>query len=333
MSRAAILSFSERGGELAKRLAGLLSDAYEVELYAPKGGMKALVGELFPRVEALIFVGACGIAVRGIAPFLVGKAVDPAVLVVDERGENVISLLSGHIGGANELARRIAREIGGTAVITTATDVNQRFSADAWAARHGLAIESMEAAKRFSAEILKGDLPLWSEFPISGALPSGVFSGEGGACGLAISCRKVYPFATTLLLIPRVLHLGIGCKRGTPAEKIRAAVDAVLLGENLCVQAVAGIASIDVKRDEEGLIFYAREEKLPLGFYTAEELRAARGEFTPSAFVQKTVGVDNVCERAAVLSAGEDATLVVGKTCLDGVTVAVAQEKWSVCFA
>ena len=332
MSRAAILSFSARGADTAARVAAALAEDYAVETHAPRGNLKELTASLFPQVEALVFVGACGIAVRAIAPHLVSKTVDPAVLVIDEKGQFVISLLSGHIGGANDLARRLAQALGATPVITTATDVNRRFSADAWAARQGLAIDSMDAAKRFSAEILKRDLPLFSDFPVEGKLPSGVVMGEGGDCGLAISCRDVHPFNATLLLIPRLLHVGVGCKRGTAAESIDAAVRAALEGAGLRLEAIKRVTSIDVKKDEEGLRAWADGKSLPLAFFSADELNAVPGEFTASAFVLKTVGVDNVCERAAMASAGEGARLIVKKTSLNGVTVAAALEKWSVCF-
>ena len=332
MKKAAILSFSGRGAQTAERIAGALSGEYEAELRAPKGNLKETVGTLFPAVDALIFVGACGIAVRAIAPHLVSKTVDPAVLVADEKGEFVISLLSGHIGGANDLARQLAERLGATPVVTTATDVNRRFAADAWAARRGLVIGSMGAAKRYSSEILRRDLPLFSDFPVEGRMPAGVFAGNTGDCGLAISCREVHPFDTTLLLTPRLLHVGIGCRRGTGKEAIDAAVRAALDGARLNPKALAGAASIDVKRDEEGLAAWARERELPLAFYTAGELAAVPGTFASSEFVLRTVGVDNVCERAAMRSAGEGAALTVHKMALSGVTVAVAMEKWSVCF-
>ena len=332
MSRAAILSFSDRGGETAARVARALEGDWTVERYAPKGNLKALTAELFPAVEALIFVGACGIAVRAVAPHLVHKTVDPAVLVADEAGNFVVSLLSGHIGGANDLARRVAEAIGATPVITTATDVNRRFSADAWAARRGLAIDDMAAAKRYSAEILKRDLPLCSDFPVVGALPPGVCLGEAGDCGLAISCRNVRPFGTTLHLAPRILHLGVGCRRGVQAEQVAAAVSAALSAADLDPRAALDVASIDVKRDEAGLRAFAEARDLPLRFYSADELNAVPGEFSGSEFVKKTVGVDNVCERAAMAAAGDGAVLILKKTSLDGVTVAVAREKWSVSF-
>lgn len=328
MSRAAVICYTDRGAETAERVAQILRQNHEVALYRAK----CQVGELFSAVDVLVFVGACGIAVRAIAPFVRSKTTDPAVIVTDERGLNVISLLSGHIGGANGLTRRIAAALGGNPVITTATDVNRRFAVDEWAARHGVAIQSMQAAKQFAVEILKRDLPLQSDFPVCGALPGGVFCADQGEFGAAISCRGRTPFDRTLQLIPRILHLGVGCKRNTPAEKIRAAVERVLAAEGYRREAVASVASIDLKRDEAGLLAFCAEEKLPVEFYTAEELRGVPGEFSASAFVQDTVGVDNVCERAAMRSAGEGASLIIRKNCLDGVTVAVAQEKWSVCF-
>lgn len=174
MKRAAIFSFSEHGEQTARRVAELISEEYESALCVPKGEEKRIIGELFEQMDAMIFVCACGIAVRAIAPFIVSKTSDPAVICMDDFGKHVISLLSGHIGGANELTRFIAAGIGGEPVITTATDVHHRFAADEWANKQGLKISSMQAAKRFSAEILKRDLPLVSEFPILGALPDGL---------------------------------------------------------------------------------------------------------------------------------------------------------------
>lgn len=328
MKRAAIIFYTDRGDTTAMRIAETLRDEYALERYRAKCD----VGALFNAVDALIFVGACGIAVRAIAPFVRSKTSDPAVIVVDERGQYVISLLSGHIGGANRLTKRIAQAVGATPVITTATDVNGRFAVDEWASRNGLVIASMQMAKRFAAEILQRDLPVHSDFPILGGLPCGLYRGEEGTVGLSISCKKRAPFAQTLKLIPPKLYLGIGCKRGTALERIRTAALHALEAEDLFSEAVAGVASIDVKRDEAGLLEFCGEWRLPIRFYSAQELMQVRGEFSASAFVRNTVGVDNVCERAAMLAAGENAELIVKKTCLDGVTIAVAQAEWSVRF-
>ena len=332
MKRAAIIYFTERGEATAKRIAESIVPDYEIEFYRPRGGEKQVVDPLFPVMDALIFVGACGIAVRAIAPFVKNKLTDPGVIVVDELGLQAISLLSGHIGGANELTRRIAASIGAIPVITTATDINHRFTADEWAHNNGLSISSMQAAKRFAAEILRRDLPVYSDFPIEGKLTGGLYRGSSGKNGLAISCRKCDAFEDALVLIPRKLHIGIGCRRGTPMEKIHAAYMQVMQENGIFLKAVAAAASIDVKQDEAGLLEFCSRWKLPVSFYSADELLAVQGDFSASEFVKSTVGVDNVCERAAMRSAGENAKLIVKKTCMDGVTIAIAQEEWSVHF-
>ena len=323
--RAAVFCFSDRGAALAERIAGLFPGARTVR---PRGDLAARTAECFRKCDALIFVGAAGIAVRAIAPHVAAKTADPAVIVADDCGRHVVSLLSGHIGGANRLTRQIAARIGAEPVVTTATDVNQRFSIDEWAARRGLSIESMDAAKRFSAEILRRDLPLTGDFPVDGPLPAGVFPGTEGDVGAAISCYRKHPFAVTALLSPRIVHLGIGCKRGAGAEAIAAAVD----GLNLAPGAIVRAASIDVKAHEPGLLAFCRARGIEIRFYSAAELSAAEGEFTPSEFVKKTVGVDNVCERAAAVSAGPGAKIFIRKTRGDGVTVAAAMQDWRISF-
>lgn len=328
MKRGVILAISRRGMETAGRIARALEGEYETECLRPEGNLRPLVEARFPVSDALVFVGSCGIAVRAIAPFLKGKTRDPAVIVSDETGKWVISLLSGHIGGANSLALRLARAIGAQPVITTATDVNKRFSVDAWAAQAGLSIGSMDLAKRFSAAILERDLPLCSDFPVEGSPPAGVFFGDTGALGAAVTCLKKNPFEETLYLVPQKLHLGVGCRRGTS----RSAFEEILSALPIHPEAVRSVASIDVKRDEQGLLDFCAAHNWGARFYPAAQLMALGGEFTGSDFVQKTVGVDNVCERAAMVSAGPGAKLILRKTISGGVTMAAATEDWRVCF-
>ena len=180
-----------------------------------------------------------------------------------------------------------------------------------------------------SAAILEGPVPLASDFPLVGALPSGVVPGEEGAVGVCISWRRRSPFARTLLLVPRAVRLGLGCRRGTGREAVAAAVRSALEENGIHPAAVKGCASIDLKRDEPGLLAFCRERGWPLTFYSAQELERAEGDFTPSEFVREVTGVDNVCERAALLGAEK---LIVQKTAGHGVTVAAAVEHWEVRF-
>ena len=290
---------------------------------------KPFYGPIFSSVDAMVFVGSTGIAVREIAPHIRDKAIDPAVVSIDELGRFCVPLLSGHIGGANDLAMELANALEAIPVITTATDINKRFSVDAWAARNGYEIASLSRAKAVSAAILEQDVPLKSDYPIVTNLPGGVVLADSGDVGIRISVFKDEPYKQTLRLIPKILHLGIGCRKGTPVETIREAVDEVLLEHNIDQRAIKCAASIDLKAEEAGLLQYCGEQKLPVTFYTAEELKAVPGEFTPSAFVQSITGVDNVCERAALIGAEK---LIVKKAARNGVTVALAEEYWEVHF-
>lgn len=334
--RAAIFAFSRQGCLTARRIMEAYPDvtwqSYTMERFAEPGFLPITpkcYGERFSSAETLVFVGSCGIAVRKIAPFVHDKRTDPAVICVDELGTFVIPLLSGHIGGANAIARHIAERLHATAVITTATDINRKFSVDTWATEHGCAISSMKLAKAVSAAILEGDIPFKSDFPVNGSLPNGVISGETGNLGIYLTVTDKEPFENTLRLIPKTLHLGIGCRRGIEKEAIQAAVEQVFKANHLDFRAVKSAASIDLKKDEEGLLSFCCEQNISIRFCTAEELKAVSGDFTSSAFVQSVTGVDNVCERSALMGAEK---LIVRKTACHGVTVAVAMEKWEVHF-
>ena len=334
--KGAIFAFSRQGCQTARRIMEACPEmtwqSFTMERFSESDFAPITpkcYGDCFSSTELMVFVGSCGIAVRKIAPYVHDKRTDPAVICVDELGTFVIPLLSGHIGGANALARRIAESLHATAVITTATDINCKFSVDTWATENGCAISSMKLAKAVSAAILEGDIPFKSDFPVAGSLPNGVVPGETGHLGIYLTVTDLEPFENTLRLIPKRLHLGIGCRRGTEKEAIQAAVEQVFRAHHLDFRAVQSAASIDLKKDEEGLLSFCCEQNIPIRFYTAEELKAVSGDFTPSAFVQSITGVDNVCERAALMGAEE---LIVRKTACHGVTVAVAMEKWEVHF-
>lgn len=334
-----LFCFSGNGARLAEKLREQLQlppeNVHTVPKYAGKYGFRAherlsdAMGTLFAENEALIFISAAGIAVRLIAPYIRSKAEDPAVLVIDDQGRFVIPVLSGHLGGANALAEKIAPLIGALPVVTTATDGAGRFSCDAWAAQHHCALSSLKTAKKVSAAILGGDVPVSSETPLPAVLPKGLVRGEAGPLGIYIGIREQQPFDETLRLIPRILTLGIGCRRGTGKDVILSAVRTVLGANGIDIRSVAAVASIDVKKDEAGLLQAAEALNAELFFFSADELNAVPGDFEESAFVRKTVGTGNVCERAAVLAGG---TRIINKTAVDGVTVAAAVKEMRIEF-
>lgn len=334
--KGAIFAFSRQGCHTARRIREACQDviwsSFTMERFSEADFLPVspkCYGESFASSEILVFVGSCGIAVRKIAPYVHDKRTDPAVVCVDGLGTFVIPLLSGHIGGANALSRRIAESLHATPVITTATDINRRFSVDTWATEHGCTISSMKLAKAVSAAILERDIPLKSDFSIAGTLPNGVISGETGNIGIYLTVTDKEPFENTLRLIPKLLHLGIGCRRGIEKEAVERAVAQVFQENGLDFRAVKCAASIDLKQHEEGLLSFCQEHNIPITFYTAEKLKDLPGDFMPSPFVQKVTGVDNVCERAALLGADH---LIVKKTACHGVTVALAMENWEVHF-
>lgn len=336
--KAVIFAYSRQGCQTARRIMEHLDGeiwAYTMERFGEDGFLPiprpshGLYGDCFHWADAFVFVSSCGIAVREIAPYVEDKRTDPAVVAIDELGRFAVPLLSGHIGGANGLALQLAEAIGATPVITTATDIHNRFSVDSWAVREGYVISSMKWAKDVSAAILERDIPLHSDFPIIGALPNGIVSRKGGSLGICISYRTEEPYEKTLRLIPKILHLGIGCRKGTAKEAISEAVNKVLLENNIDFRAVKCAASIDIKAHEEGLLAYCRGKNLPVTFYTAEELQEVKGNFTPSEFVKSVTDVDNVCERSALIGADQ---LIVRKQAWNGVTVAIAEETQEVHF-
>ena len=333
-----IISFTSRGAETGRRIRALLPDA-RIELYArgEDGSLRQtiltrMVQQAMVDCSLIVFIGATGIAVRSIAPYLQGKAYDPAVLVVDENAKFVISLVSGHLGGANALAQRLADGLGAQAVITTATDGRGVFAVDTWAKKQRCAVMETGQIKYISAALLRGEtVGMQSDYPIEGALPGYIHANGAAETGFTVARNtKAQPYPRTLHLVPRIVHLGIGCRRGTPEEVIERAVHAALDENSVDFAALCGAASIDVKKNEEGLCAFCTKHGLPFTTYTADELMAVEGGFSSSEFVKKTVGADNVCERAAVKDSG--GKLIAHRRAQDGVTVALAEENWRVLF-
>lgn len=306
MSLPCIAAFTARGAELAARLAPMLG----AQSYAPKqhilpgmhelGDLEVWAEHAFQSAQALIFVGAAGIAVRAIAPHVRDKMLDPAVIVIDEMARYVIPILSGHVGGANKLAMDIAAMTGARPVITTATDLNAIPAFDTWAAGEHIAIENPKAIK---------------------AVASATLSGE--RVGVAITEREITPpFPVTLLLRPRTLTVGIGCRKNVDREPLEAGLMEFLKSCGVSMLSVEAFASIDLKAQEPALCYLSSKYGIPLKTFPAQALSAVPGEFASSTRVKAAVGVDNVCERAAVLCSG--GRLLAGKTRYTGMTFALA---------
>lgn len=312
--------------------------------------------------DAIIFVGATGIAVRAIAPFIHGKAVDPAVLVIDEAGRYVISLLSGHLGGANALARTAASLIEAKPIITTATDAESAFAVDTFAKENGFLLTDLRKAKEVSAKVLRGEkLRIYSDIPMERLVQRParheaelVPAQDIDHADIIISYRTrilkpasepnvddrpvkasetQHPLEKMsqgigLHLIAKRVHVGLGARKGVTQAEVAAAVATCLEDAGIDPRAVVDLVSIDLKKQEAGILAYSYERGVPFVTYTAEELRTVEGAFAGSNFVQSVTGVANVCERAAAFAAGRSghAEVLVHKTIHGNVTTAVAVE-------
>lgn len=338
----AIASFTRNGyvwnQELCATLKNHRCEGYALEKYGKKAGIPAIAPSLtewtkrmFNEMDAILFIGACGIAVRSIAPYVKSKKTDPAVLCMDEQGKFVISLLSGHIGGANELTEEVAAITGAVPVITTATDVNHKLAVDVFAVKNHCEICEMELAKEAAALLVDGkNVGFCSRFPVEGVVPRELIEDSELSMGICITTSEQdSPYERTLHLIPKIITVGIGCKRNTPLERIEEKVLMALAAAGISEKAVQQAASIDLKAEEPGILQLVEKYGWQYRTFSAEELEKAEGTFTPSPFVKKITGIDNVCERSAVLAGGR---LIKKKEAADGVTVALAAADWRAVF-
>jgi cobalt-precorrin 5A hydrolase len=345
MKKIATYALTPQGASLGKRI----NFDMEGDLFLPKrisesykgrpfDRLKDIVAENFSSYDGHIFIAATGIVVRAIAPLLKSKEKDPAVVVLDQDGRYVISLLSGHLGGANKMAEMVARSIGGQAVITTATDSAGLPSFDLLAKKRGLNIANLSGVKHVNMALLTGE-------PVQILDPEDRLGlQEGGAVefairwvekksewiddypGVWVTWRSKIPGDTEkrLVLQPRCLVAGIGCNRGTKSQEILDFIKAAFKENDLALESLNIVTTIEAKRDEEGLIEAARTLGVPLHFFSPEEIESIKVPH-PSGVVKKHMGVSSVCEATALLKTG-GGPLLVPKTKSRNVTLAVTLE-------
>lgn len=354
-----VISFTKNGRRFGEKLAARLADkdfkeTEEIVLYtkcsaaAEQDGAHPVIpveesigewaGKQMRENNALLFIGACGIAVRAVAPHITDKLHDSPVLVMDERGDYIIPVLSGHMGGANEIALKIAERIGAVPVITTATDLNGMFSVDLFAKKNGLSILNKEGIAKVSSKVLAG-----KQITVSvetGHISENCRVPEGiqivpyppvQAVDVLIT-KKESGSPAALVLKPKEYVIGMGCKKGKEPERVEAFIEQTLNAAGILKEQCMALASIEQKKDEQAFLQWSRKYRFPFYTYTAEQLQEVKGSFHGSAFVKDSVGVDNVCERAALKACGEKGELICEKHAQDGMTIAVAKREWSVAF-
>lgn len=303
---AAIITFTAEGRKLAEKLmenVSIFRDAKTYNAHKEEGseGLHRFVRDNFVKGGAIVFIGATGIAVRLIAPFVEDKTTDPAVMVLDEKGQYVIPILSGHIGGANELSARIASGMGSIPVITTATDINDKFAVDIYAKENGLELPEKADIVEISSKVL-----------------------DGGRVSIRNKAEEDSVYITVddaqYKLKRKPYVLGIGCKKGIRLSQLEVYINELLGSYKLDLGEIGLVATIDLKKNEKALLEWCETHKKKILTFTAAELMQQEGDFSGSDFVKKTTGADNVCERA-VVAAG--CRIIAKKMAKYGITVAV----------
>ena len=377
----AIISFTENGIKLSQTVAKSLSrrkvtlytkcsryTAEDLKVQRVKESLQVWTAQRMAEGDALLFIGACGIAVRAIAPNLTNKLHDVPVRVMDEEGQYVIPILSGHVGGANELARELADLIDARPVITTATDVQKKFAVDLFAKRNHLEIMNKDGIAKVSTRALAGEqLTIavrvqniefchpkfcevreedFTEAENQLLREASMHKQDQEACGVEPPLRLV-PYVkdqpvdivvsemqdnknALIWLRPKRYVVGMGCRKNKDTEELLAFYQETLEQAMVEPGEVYALASIDKKKDEPGLLAISERMRIPFFTYTAEELNRVGACVHSSEFVKAQVGVDNVCERAAFAGCGVSGWLIYEKHAFDGMTIAIAERNWSV---
>lgn len=330
--RIAIIAVTEKGKNTAKKIA---SEIENVDVFFQKRGIKELTGELFNKYECIIFVSACGIAVRCISPFLKSKFEDPAVLVVDDNGNNVISLLSGHIGGANEITLKIADVLNANPVITTSTDTNKKGALDVIVSKIGGYVENLRESAKLVNSYLVDDKRVGIYFDsdyesekdslnLSGfelidekteideiakldALVSVTDKLRCWVDEIIYNIKKDNEEKEDLIyikLVPRRIALGMGCRKNTETEKMIEEFSTFSALNNIHPAAIVKTGSLIIKKDEKCMIDLSKALCAEFNLFDVDEICTCDYMFDKSEFVKKNTGVYSVAQPSAYLLSG-----------------------------
>jgi cobalt-precorrin 5A hydrolase len=325
--KTAIIAITAGGKKLAGKVKEQLPDSFvDTRKISVFEKIEDLWGQ---RIDAIICIMATGIVVRAIGKLCFDKTRDPCVLVLDEKGQFVISLLSGHLGGGNALSRILADNIGAQAIITTASDVTGHTAIDLWAKKNSLVVDDKQKLTEKSAKLVNnGNIQIYTECEFE-SIPRdfNVVTLPEKADIIVSDC--VFSRSDALILRPCSLAVGLGCNRGTQNEDFNTAVNELFADNNLVQESICFFASIDLKQDEQGMLEFAANKKITIKFYAKEQLNNV-DNVSSSAVVFAATGAKGVAEPAALLAADTTfghGTLIVRKRKWKDVTAAVAMKQ------
>lgn len=324
-----IISFTSSGFKIGKKIENNFANCKHYFHKELDIKISSLMKNIYEESQAIIFISATGIAVRMISPYIKNKKVDPAVVVIDDQGKFIIPLLSGHLGGSNELSKKISEIFPkSTLVMTTASDSRGFTSPDLFAKDMGFCFYNEEKLTEFTSAMVEGEeIYLYSEVEINWDYSNftRIYSLENIKDYqklIYISSKKISGKYNYLQIIPKNLHLGIGCRRGVSSKLMRDFIEEVFKDNNLLPEAIESISSIDLKSDEQGILELAKNYKAKTIFYSQEDLKKVEDMFEISEFVRKTVGTSSVAEGSCYLTSrniivdkkiGPSMTLAIGR--------------------
>ncbi|WP_022819588.1 cobalt-precorrin 5A hydrolase [Fusobacterium russii] len=308
---------------LNKKLNDIIADTFTLKKFEISDTLQiddftAEITEKFNLYEGHIFIMASGIVIRKISSLLKSKDIDPAVLLIDEGKHFVISLLSGHLGGANELTQKVAEILNLVPIITTSSDITGKIAVDSIAQKLNAELEDLKSAKDVTSLIVDGK-------KVNILFPKNVkISENGNSEGIVlVSNRKKVEITK---ICPKNIILGIGCKKDIKAEHILEAIEDIMNKYNLDIKAIKHIATVDIKENEEGLIKAAEFLEVELKIISREEIKKVESMFEGSDFVQTNIGVRAVSEPVAFLSSSQNGRFIAMKEKYNGITISIYEE-------
>lgn len=324
-----IITVTKKGIELAKKIKNLYLKNYNkdiviftLEKFSDKEteiieiSIKDTLKNIFQKYFGFIFITATGIAVRSIVSFIESKDIDPCVLVVDENGNFVIPILSGHLGGGNNLTKEISSILNSIPVLTTSSDISGKIAVDTIAMKINGKLESLESAKKVTSLIVAGEkIEIKVPENISDENPKGI---------IIISNQKNIEITQ---IFPKNISIGIGCKRGTSKDKIIFAIKNSLEKYNISEKSLKILGTIDIKKDEVGIIEASKYFNINLKIISKDEIKKVENKFKKSEFVEKTLGIGSVSGPCAMLASGKKGEIIAEKIKYDGITISIFQEE------
>lgn len=322
----AIITVTSHGEELAQKLKYKLKQDHtilQIDLYHKK--VKDTLNNIFHTHDCILGIMASGIMVRNVCHLIEDKTKDPAVLVMDEKGKHVISLLSGHCGGGNSFTIKIADIIGADPVITTATDVNGKLGVDALARKYYLEMDPVSKVLEINRALVNHEkvilkVPDGFKYLFEDRLVKNSYHMVDSAGNLAVCFND-----DKIILKPKMVVVGIGSRKGVSSESVLFAVERACCDLGIPVERIDIMVTAEPKENEKGILEAAKILKLHLKVISLENLKKFKHpEISMSHRVMKTFKIPGVCEPTALYTCGDHARLIYRKKAFDNVTVAIA---------